>query len=47
LLSDGQRGIVEFEFEIQNQRGELVQEGRHVFLVYTSPEAMRPTASAS
>jgi acyl dehydratase len=45
LLPDGQRGIVEFEFEIHNQRGELVQEGRHVFLVYTSGEAMRPTAS--
>lgn len=44
LLSDGRRGIVEFEFEIDNQRGELVQEGRHVFLVYTSAEAMRPAA---
>jgi acyl dehydratase len=46
LLSDRQRGIVEFDFEINNQRDELVQEGRHVFLVYTSAEALRPAASA-
>jgi acyl dehydratase len=46
LLSDGQRGIVEFEFAINNQRDELVQEGRHVFLVFASAEAMQPAAAA-
>jgi acyl dehydratase len=45
LLSDGDRGIVEFEFEINNQRGELVQEGKHVFLVYASAASMQPSAA--
>jgi len=42
LLADGTRGIVEFEFELSNQRSELVQTGRHVFLVYTDAKSMRP-----
>src|SRR5690349_13756605 len=46
LLSDGSRGIVEFEFDISNQRSELVQTGRHVFLVYTDAESMMPPTSA-
>jgi acyl dehydratase len=44
LLEDGTRGIVEFEFEITNAAGKLVQEGRHVFLVFASADAMRPPA---
>jgi acyl dehydratase len=36
LVSSGDRGIVEFDFEIRNGDGVLVQEGRHTFMVYAS-----------
>jgi len=42
LLEDGERGIVEFGFEITTADGEVVQEGRHTFMVFKSAAAMAP-----